>query len=401
VTGVPGCLSRLATATLVASAVAGCGQIGTATFTPFDVAAGLVRPESERFAVGALAFSPDSKSLFFAHSDNSSDSQDGAAKLDLATFAITGIAPGFCGEGIRGVSFSPDGAHMVGVGKLATGDKDLLFSRSEATGELNVISDSAPLAYMFSQDGRLVYLVQKIGPAAATHRSPTGTFIRAYDLQARTYVDPQTLKPAPAPWSGQLLLKPNSPDNLRLYGTGAFGVEPDGRHILFFAATYSAHPSLADIQEIFAAKKQRIGINDLFLLRFDFVSQTISAHPLNGMILSDPALASRSSLPRVSVGRITPGGDIYFSVQGIPKIFRFENGSISPVDDLSKAADFKTAFQLSPDRRWVAYSYDGPHDSSRGYNRELALFDADKNEVVFTVSKKTMQKSVCSSKTGS
>lgn len=400
-TGVSSCWWPFAAATAITSVVAGCGQIGTATFTPFDVAAAMVRPEPERFSVGASAFSPDSKFPFLSYSDTSDDS-DGTAKLDLTTFAITGMAPGFCGEGIHQVSFSPDGAHMVGLGKLVSGGKDVLFSRANATGELTTVSDFAPLAYLFSRDGRLLYLVQQTWPAESTYRSPTaGTFVRAYDLQAKTYVDPQTLKPVSAPWSGQLLLKPHSPDNLRLFGRGSFGVAPDGRHILFFAALYSSHPSLADVQAIFAARKQRIGIHDLFLLRFDVGSQTISADPLNLALLSNSEFSSLSSLPRISTGRIKPDGDVHFSVQGIPKVFLFENGSISTVEDLSQTTGFKGGFALSPDRRWVAYTYDGPHDSSRGYNHELALFDADKNAVALTVSKKTMRKNICSSKTAS
>lgn len=353
------------------------------------------------FDAQSVAFSPDSRTLVIAYSYRPRTKRTTAwAVLDLASLSMNDASSEVCDKEpaapdyLSGIRKSPDGRFI-----LANGTKDSpvgpgLFMR-EAGGSLTKIADFSP-TYFFLKSGEVIYLTAHVYPSrAAVEAVPHGTYVRAYDLQRRTYVDPRTFEPVPSPTSNQLTLPYKEYASLTPFAP--IGLASDGRHIVFQgqAATDSA-PALTKLKEALAAKGEKIAYRSQLLFQLDLDSGEFSVHPLTDLVFSDPNLRVQRKPPQIGLVRLTKDGDIFFTVRGVPAVLEFHNGAITRFVDLPPSIDTEWAqsFAVSPDRKWVTFVQRSRQTPGSGWNTDAFVLDAT-GKVVFEVNRDTAKPAAC------
>lgn len=359
------------------------------------------------FEAGSVSFSSDSRTLVIGYSYRARTKRSTEwAVLDLASLSMKDASPEACDKEpaapdyLSNVRKSPDGQFVLGNGAKDGPAGVGLFMRAAAGGALTKIADRSS-AYFFAQGRDLIYLIRHVYPSeAAAEAVPNGTYVRAYDLRQRTYVDPRSLAPVALPTSNQIVLPQK--EYVGLTPFAPIGLASDGRHLLFQGqAATDNDPALAQLKAALAAKGEKIAYRSQLLFQLDLDTGGFSVHPLTELVFSDPDLRTRKKPPEIAVIRLTKEGEIFFTVRGVPAVLRFRDGAIARLVNLPSSIDTEWArgLAVSPDRKWVAFLQRSPQTSGSGWNYDAFVLDSA-GKIVFEVNRNTAKPAACGTVTG-
>lgn len=324
------------------------------------------------------AFSADSKSLILSYQYRSGGralSPVVTAKIDLETLS-PGRLPGAasCSTYLSEPRVSPDGKRIAFVNRGAAKDTDSMIVVIDATnGEAKNIPAPAPYSFksgrtgpkvephpFFSPDGKYLHF---------TSFWSYGSLIRTYDLDALAYVDFSTKQPF-------------APDNkepglfVPVMSTGPMTFDATTNSLLFIGVALNLPKDLLG-EYAEAAKMGRSNINVLrLLMTMNIREKALKVSAFNQVFLDD-LKAGRTSLGFGWL-RLEPDGRAYALKDGWKSrsekkvIFEYVDGKIAPFLTLEAQPlvyDFATPayiFALSPDKKWVAYTYQTNMGSTDG-----------------------------------
>lgn len=359
------------------------------------------------FDAFSVSFSQDSRSLVTGYSYKARTKRSAEwAVLDLASLSMKDSSPEACDrepaapDYLSSLKKSPSGDFVLGKGTKESPQGPGVFARPATGGPFTKIADRNP-SYFFSQSRDVVYFVRHVYPSeAAAEAVPDGTYIRAYDLRQRTYVDPRTFMPVASATSNQIILPRKEYASLTPFDP--IGLDVDGRHILFQgkAATDNA-PALAGLKSALAAKSEKISYGSQLLFQLSIDTGEFSVHPLAAAVFSDSALRFQNKPPEIMLIRLSKDGDVFFAVRGVPAVLQFRDGVISQFVSLPSSIDARwvRGLAVSPDRKWAALIQGFRSTPGSGSNYDAVVLDSA-GKIVFEVNRDTAKPAECGTAVG-